>query len=69
MLNGDTLTRVAAYSPDRVSLTEFSLIAGNSGNAFSITPNGVIKVNDASQLKYNLFHNFTLIVSVSGGGM
>jgi hypothetical protein len=64
---GTTVVSVAASDPDAGASLNYSITAGNTGNAFSIDSNGNVKV--ASALDYETTTQYTLTVQVSDGSL
>ena len=63
---GATVGTVVANDVDAGDTKTFAITAGNTGNAFAISPSGVITVTGA--LDFNITPVYTLTVSVTDGG-
>ena len=67
--NGQPVGTVIASDPDAGQTLTYSIISGNSGNAFQInTSTGAISVNNGSVLNYEVIPSFGLIVRVQDNG-
>ncbi len=67
--NGQPVGTVIATDPDAGQTLTYSIISGNSGNAFQInTSTGAITVNNGSVLNYEVIPSFGLIVRVQDNG-
>ena len=64
---GYKIGRLYAQDVDGDILTSFSIVSGNIDNAFSITNNGTITLNNPDAVNYQLRQNFSLEVTVSDG--
>jgi hypothetical protein len=63
--NGTVVGTVLASDPERTALT-FSILSGNTSNAFVIDPlTGVIRVNNSSVLDYEVRTSFSLSVQAT----
>ncbi len=66
--NGSLVHSMGGADPDVTAVLTYSIINGNTGNAFKINSNtGVITVNDAAMLDFEVLPSFTLTVRVSDG--
>ncbi|MDD2526927.1 MAG: cadherin domain-containing protein, partial [Lentimicrobiaceae bacterium] len=60
---------LAATDPDEGQTLTFSIVSGNTSNAFAVHPNtGVISVNNASAINFEAIPQFVLQVSVTDNG-
>jgi len=60
---------VAAYDPDQGQSITYSIMSGNTNEAFSIDPNtGVLTVANAASLNYEVTPVFDLVVQVQDNG-
>ena len=68
-VNGTVVGAVAASDPDVADTLSYSLVAGNTGNVFSINAaTGEITVNDSTQLDFETSPTFNLTVQVQDDG-
>ncbi len=68
-LNGQQVGIVVASDPDAGQTLSYSIISGNTGNAFSInTGTGVLTVNNSTVLNYEVTTSFGLTVRVQDNG-
>ena len=68
--NGTVVGTVTASDADLADSLSFSIIAGNSNNAFSINrSSGEITVNDSVQLDFENISNFIVTVQVTDNGV
>lgn len=61
---------VQATDPEGSAITAYSILSGNTGNAFKIDNNGVIRVNDATKIDFETLAKYTLTIKAtdaSGG--
>ena len=69
-LDGTLVGKVTASDLDSVDFLSFSIIAGNSNNAFSINSStGEITVTDSTQLDFENFSDFIVTVQVTDNGV
>jgi parallel beta-helix repeat protein len=67
--NGLSVGIVSAMDPDDGQTLSFSIVAGNTNNAFAINNStGEITVNESLELNYQVNPNFVLLVNVSDNG-
>lgn len=67
--NGATVGTVAASDPDSGQSRTFSIVSGNTSNAFAINSStGKITVNSSAALDYETRTSFTLVVRVRDNG-
>lgn len=66
--NGDSVGQVVHQDPDAGQSYIFSINNGNTGGAFSIDNNGIIRVSNTTALDFEATPVFVLTVSVSDNG-
>lgn len=64
--NATSVAQVLASDPEGQPLT-YTIVGGNTGNAFAVNGSGLITVLDSMQLDITVNSSFTLIVAVSDG--
>ncbi len=67
--NTNVGTALNAVDPDVGSSFTYSILNGNTGNAFKIDNGGQIAVNDSAQLNFEAKASFALTVEVSDGAL
>ncbi|NTS75727.1 tandem-95 repeat protein [Catenovulum sp. SM1970] len=63
--NGDFVTTLTVTDPDSSDSHTFSITSGNDTNIFAINSNGVLSVNDASQLDFETTTSYSLTLQVA----
>ena len=59
---------VTAVDPEGAAITAYSILAGNTNNAFKIDNSGVIRVNDASKIDFETLAKYTLTIKATDAG-
>ena len=68
-INGTVVGTVSATDPDANTLLTYQIVGGNTGSAFAINnSNGIITVNDGSQLQDDVKPSYSLSIRVTDNG-
>lgn len=65
---GTTIGVLQASDPNAGQTLTFTIISGNSNNAFALSPSGVLSVANSSALNYEQLSSVTLTISVTDNG-
>jgi len=65
---GTVVGTILATDPDPGQTLNYIIVTGNMGDAFAISPNGILSVNNANAIDYESNTQFTLLVLVSDNG-
>jgi len=67
--NGTIAGTVVATDPNAGQTLSFSILSGNTGNAFSINPNtGTLTIADSAAVNYETLASYALVVKVQDNG-
>ena len=60
--NNTEVGQVQAADPEGAAITAYSILSGNTNNAFKIDNSGVIRVNDATKIDFETLAKYTLTI-------
>lgn len=63
--NSTEAGQVQAVDPEGAAITAFAILGGNTGDAFKIDNDGVIRVNDASQIDFETLAKYMLTINAT----
>jgi len=66
--NNTEVGTVTAVDPEGAEITAYSILAGNTNNAFKIDNLGVIRVNDATKIDFETLAKYTLTIKATDAG-
>jgi VCBS repeat-containing protein len=69
MPEGVIVGQVIAVEPDPGQTLTYSIVSGNTGNAFNLGNNGVLSIADASAINHEINASFSLLVMVTDNGI